>query len=104
MTSPEMKKAPAATGAIKNRKTIHHQEEGFTMPTSLPRTPAHFDTTINVAGVKVSADRWEHGELIVSLDFGDGPEQFKPEAACALAAAISAVAVHQMEQAQAVAA
>ncbi len=65
-----------------------------------PENPNTFNTTIRVADATVSPWSRTDGTPTVDLDFGDegGIKSFTPEAACALAATISAVAVHVMEQ------
>lgn len=62
------------------------------------RETKSFDTTIHVAGVEVMADQRGGNTLLVSIDLGDGIRSFTPAEACALAAALQAVAVYQMEQ------
>lgn len=59
-----------------------------------------FDTTINVAAAKVSAGSLVDGTLTVELDHGDEGDikTYTPEIACALAAALQAVAIYQLEQ------
>lgn len=79
-----------------NRNTY----QGDPMDTTVPRIPVRFDTTIHVAGLTVSPF-FEHGfEVALSIE-GDEPGnllEFTPAEACALAAALQAVAVHVMEQ------
>ena len=78
-------------------------QEGEQTMTSLPRIPAHFDTTINVAGLTVAPGVMTGGttpdENVVTLTTRDELLSFTPAEACALAAALSAVAVHLLEQA-----
>ena len=99
MTSPEMKKAPVGAGAINNRTTNYQKEE--TMNTSIPRKSAQFEATIHVAGLTVSPGVMSGGtepdETVVTLRTPDGLLSFTPAEACALAAALQAVAVHVME-------
>ena len=68
--------------------------------TQNPENPNTFDTTIKVAGATVGPWGRTDGTSTVELDFGDeaGIKSFTPETACALAAALQAVAVHVMEQ------
>ena len=77
--------------------------QGETMNTSLPRIPAHFDTAIQVVGLTVAPGVMTGGtkpdESVVTLTTRDELLSFTPAEACALAAALSAVAVHLLEQA-----
>lgn len=104
MTSPEMKKAPAATGAIKNRSTNYQKEE--TMNTIIPEATVNqqatkFDTTIHVAGLTIAPVNLS-GDMTVAIDYdGELPGEllaFTPHQACALAAALQTVAVHLLEE------
>ena len=99
----EMKKAPAlggVSGAIKSDPII---QEGEQTMSTLPRIPAHFDTAIQVVGLTVAPGVMTGGtkpdESVVTLTTRDELLSFTPAEACALAAALSAVAVHLLEQA-----
>ena len=73
------------------------------MTNILPRIPAHFDTAITVAGLTVApvvmTGGTEPDENLVTLTIRDELLSFTPAEACALAAAVSAVAVRLLEQA-----
>ncbi len=100
MTSPEMKKAPGATGASKSDPII---QEGEQTMSTLPRIPAHFEAAIKVAGLTVAPGELTGGnqpdEAVVTLVTRDETLSFTPAEACALAAALQAVSVHLLEQA-----
>lgn len=70
---------------------------------TLPRIPAHFDTAIQVAGLTVAPNQLvgggEPATDVVTLRTHEELLTFTPAEACALAAALQAVAVHVMEQA-----
>lgn len=76
------------------------------MLTTVAEPAEKFDTTIQVAGATVSPWKRADGTPTVEIDFGgaDGITSLTPESACSLAAALQAVAVHQMEQRSEVAA
>lgn len=97
----QMKKAPAATGAIKSKPNI---QEGDQTMSTVPRIPAHFDTTIKVAGYIVAPNQLVGGseppENVVTLITHEETLSFTPAEACALAAGLQAVAVYQMEQSE----
>lgn len=101
MHSPEMKKAPAATGAIKTVNPIQYQEKEVTMTSSLPSMPQHFDTSISVAGITIAPNELigggEPAETVVTINTREELLTFTPSQACAVAAALQAVAVHVME-------
>lgn len=89
------KKAPAATGAIKNRKTNHY--EGVTLSTIIAQDAQNveFDTEIRVGNTSMFLDNgtvWMHTSI--------GALSFSPQVACAVAAALQAIGVYGMEQAE----
>lgn len=71
---------------------------------SLPRIPAHFETAIKVAGLTVAPGTMTGGaqpdETVVTLRTAEETLTFTASEACALAAALQAVAVHVMETAE----
>lgn len=85
-----------------NRNTNILQEEGVTMTTRVTEQAESFNDTIDVAVAGATVSPWSRtdGTPTVEIDFGDeaGIKSFTPEAACALATALQAVAVHVMEQ------
>lgn len=95
-----MKKAPVAPGASKSDPIV---QEGEQTMNTLPRIPAHFETTIRVAGLTVAPGELTGGnqpdEAVVTLITREETISFTPAEACALAAALQAVSVHLMEQA-----
>lgn len=103
MTSPEMKKASAATEAIKKSEFNPYKGER-TMSTISPRNHARFDAAINVAGLTVMPGVMTGGtepdESVVTLKTHDEILSFTTSEACALAAALQAVSVHLMEQSE----
>ena len=96
MTNSEIKKAPAGQGEGETENPFHYQEEGVTMTSIVHHTPSlveSFDPEIRVGKYTVfPADNtvWVHTPI--------GALSFTPEQACAVAAALQAVAVHVMEQ------
>ncbi len=102
MTSAGMKKAPAATGAISNQ---NNQFQGVQMSNIIRQ---QFHTRIRVAGLTVAPNALTGGDqpdaAVVTLRATGLQITLTPAEACALAAALQAVAVHQMEQTQEVAA
>ena len=85
-----------------DRNTNPHQEGGVTMTSIVPHPSDNFDTAIMVAGRTVAPGVMTGGtkpdESVVTLTTRDELLSFTPAEACALAAALSAVAVHLMEQ------
>lgn len=77
------------------------QQEGGVSMTSLPRIPAHSETAIKVAGLTVAPNQLigggEPDENVVTIITREETLSFTPAEACALSAALSAVAVHLME-------
>lgn len=70
---------------------------------SIPQPSSNFETRIKVAGLMVSP-AVELGQPAIAISYQDDPEElfvFTTGAACALAAALQAVAVHVMEQSEA---
>lgn len=74
------------------------------MNTTVPRIRAEFEATIKVAGLTIAPGIVTGGtfpdEACVSLRTPDDCIALSPAEACALAAALQAVAVHQMEQSE----
>ena len=82
-----------------NRSSNTYQEEGTTMVSRVAAQAQKFDTEIQAGDKTVfesAGTVWVHTEL--------GAFSFTPEQACAFAVAVQAVAVHVMEQTEAVAA
>lgn len=102
MTNPDKQKAPDAAVAKQDREEGNRNTyQGDPMDTSLPRIPAHFETTIRVAGLTVAPGELTGGnqpdEAVVTLITREETISLAPAEACALAAALQAVAVHLME-------
>lgn len=95
------------TSQINNSNQMQEEEKMMTPIVSRnPRNVEPFNAVIQAAGATVTPWHLVDGTLTVELDHGDegGVHVLTPEVACALAAALQAVAVHQMEQAEAEAA
>ena len=67
-----------------------------------PVNPNAFDATLRVAGATITPDT--NTETVIITFGDDGERALTPGTACALAAALQAVAVHVMEQRSEVAA
>lgn len=91
----DMKKAPAATGAIRNRNTNLY--EGVTMTTTVPHAADKFEALLSISVGTRGFARIEPDNDLVALRLPTPNENLTPAEACALAAALQAVAVHQME-------
>ena len=83
----------------RNRNSNHYQEEGTTMVSRVAAQAQKFDTTIHVGNNTVTESA---GTVQVVTELG--ALSFTSEQALSLAAAVQAVAVHVLEQAEAVAA
>lgn len=96
--SSGMKKAPRPGGAISNRITNNLKDQ--TMGNSIRE---QFDARIQVAGFTVAPNVLTGGtepdENVVTLRATGLQIKLTPSEACSLAAALQAVAVHQLEQA-----
>lgn len=114
MSTYGKKKAPAlggATGAIRNRKTNHLQEEGKTMNTSIPQAGSgrekfsSFEVATGHARIFIEENReYWGGDTTVPLavrltDNSESHLLLSAAEALSVAAALQAVAVHLMEQA-----
>lgn len=94
-------KAPALGGVSGAIKSEPNPYEGEQTMSTVPRIPAHFETAIKVAGLTVAPNQLSGGsepdENVVTIITLEETLLLTPAEACALAAALQAVAVHLME-------